>query len=311
MADIDFVQLRRLDMMMLMVFSQTMRRRKLTLVAKQLGLTQSAISHSLARLRGVFEDPLFLRRPHGLEPTARAIQLDPQIEAILSLTQLSLKDLARFDPATVRRRFRIGALDYAASIFGAPLCRLFQQSAPGIDLAIRAAARKEALDLLNGGDVDIVLGFVPGLPASYPVAELYRENYAVVARSNHPSFDGSMRAYVESRHLLVSIPGDARGIVDQVLEKKGLERKIAAVFPLFMPGLATVAETDLIATIPRRLAEQNAIRFNLKVFEPPMEIRPFPVQAIWHRRNAKDPGVTWLVDEIQKMADAQASAGGG
>ncbi len=302
MADIDFVQLRRLDLTMLLVFAETLRHRKLTVVALRLGLTQSAISHSISRLRDVLKDPLFLRRPHGLEPTSRALELEPKIAAILSLAQDTLNAVPIFEPHTAVRNIRIGTLDYEASIFGPPLCKKFEKEAPGICLTIRTAARKDALDLLDAGELDLALGFVAKLPDNFITHEFYQERYAVVSRKGHRSFDGTLKSYVDQRHALVSLPGDAHGIVDEMLEAKKLRRTVVAVFPLFFPALAAVAESDMIATVPYQLARLNAGRFKLAVHKPPLIIRSFPVRVIRHRRTEKDGCLNWVTDRLRDVS---------
>jgi DNA-binding transcriptional LysR family regulator len=306
--DIKYTELRRLDMTMLLVFAETMRLRKLTLVAKRLGLTQSAISHTVSRLRDVFGDPLFLRKPYGIEPTSRAIDLEPRIAAMLAMAQETLSVPSTFDPATAQRLFRIATLDIHASMFGPALCSVFEKHAPGFELRLRAASRQEALDLLDANDVDLVVSFVAKVAPHHIVQRLYEETYAVVARQKNKVFDGSTKAYLAARHLLVSLSGDAHGIVDDVLEAQSLKRHVAAVFPLFFPALATVAETDMIATLPKRLVEANAARFKLNLFPPPISIRPFPVNAIWHRRNEKDAGLNWVVQKLLTISNAVESS---
>jgi DNA-binding transcriptional LysR family regulator len=302
MTDINHTEIRRLDMTMLLVFAETMRLRKLTLVAKRLGLTQSAISHTVGRLRDVFGDPLFLRKPYGIEPTSRALDLEPRIATVLAMTQETLRVPSAFDPATAQRIVRIATLDTHASMFGPTLCSVFEKQAPGLELRFRSASRQDALNLLDANDVDLVVSFVVSAASHHIVQRLYEETYTVVARQKNKMFDGSTKAYLAARHLLVSLSGDARGIVDEVLESKGMKRHVAAVFPLFFPALATVAETDMIATLPKRLAEANAARFKLNLFPPPISIRPFPVNAIWHKRNEKDAGLKWVVDKLVAMS---------
>lgn len=121
MTDIDTAQLRRIDLTLLCVFVELMRHRKLTVVAARLGLTQSAISHSLKRLRDIFGDPLFRRRPNGVEPTARALALEPRISSIVALTREALRLDSKFDPGTADRLFRIAALDYETSVMAGHL----------------------------------------------------------------------------------------------------------------------------------------------------------------------------------------------
>jgi DNA-binding transcriptional LysR family regulator len=109
----------------------------------------------------------------------------------------------------------------------------------------------------------------------------------------------TLERYCEAQHLLVSIDGDLRGIVDKTLSKSGLTRNIACSVPLFFPALVTVAQTDLITTIPARLADQYAKRFALEVMEPPLKLRSFMLSAIWHHRTDSDPALKWLREKLQ------------
>ncbi len=302
MTDIDEIALRRLDFSMLLVFAEILRARKLTLVARKLGLTQSAISHTLGRLRDAFGDPLFLRKPHGLEPTARALALEPGVTSLLELAREVLKRQTTFSPASAEGSIRVAALDYHASVLGPALCRAFGRHAPGLNLIIRSAVRQAALDLLDANEVDVIVGFVASPAASHGVQRLYEESYSVAARRKHASYDGSLKSFLAASHLLVSLSGEAQGIVDHSLAAKGLRRNVAVVYPLFFPALATVSETDLICTLPKRLAEANAQRFGLKLFAPPIALRPFPVNAVWHRRNDKNGAVQWVVQQLQALA---------
>jgi DNA-binding transcriptional LysR family regulator len=295
MTDINNTALRRLDLTMLLVFAETMQLRKLTLVAKRLGLTQSAISHTLSRLRDAYDDPLFLRKPHGLEPTARALQLEPTIATLIALAQSSITAPQAFDPIAESRQVRLASLDLHASLLGPALCRLFEKQAPGLTVVFKAAARRAALDMLDSNEADLVIGFMPGLPQAFLAETLYEEGYAVIAGRKNKGFDGSLESYLAARHLLVSLSGDLHGIVDDALAEKGLKRNIVGSYPLFFPVLAAVSATDHIATVPRRLAAANARRFGLVLHEPPITIRSYPVRAVWHRRNAKDGALQWVV----------------
>jgi DNA-binding transcriptional LysR family regulator len=302
MPDMNDIELRRLDMTMLLVFSETLRLRKLTLVAGKLGLTQSAISHTLGRLRDAFGDPLFLRKPHGLEPTARALALESSVASLLDLARDALAAPKAFSPATAEGGVRIAALDYHASILGPPMCRIFEKKAPGLKLIMRSAVRQAASDLLDANEVDLIVGFAAGTARAHGVCKLYEETYCVAARRSNTAFDGSLKSFLAARHLLVSLSGDAQGIVDHALAARGMTRTIDVVYPLFFPALATVSETDLICTLPKRLAAANATRFKLKLFPPPLALRPFPVNAVWHRRNDKNGAVQWVVQQLQDLA---------
>jgi DNA-binding transcriptional LysR family regulator len=301
MTDIDFTALRRFDLTMLLVFREIMRTRKLTLVAQRLGLTQSAISHTLSRLRDGFADPLFLRKPHGLEPTARALELEPAVSAILELAQSRLLSQEQFEPLTATRHLHIAAPDHHSAILGAPLSKLLQIQAPGLRFSFNSAVRQAAIAMLDANTTDMVIGYFNETPPNCEAIMLYQEDYVVIASRAHASFDGKLESYLTARHLLVSFSGDLHGIVDETLAAQGLRRQVVVGFPQFFPALATVSETNLIATVPRRLAEAHAGHFDLVLFQPPMAIRSFPISLVWHRRNAKDGAITWLAQQLQNI----------
>ncbi|MFN0191311.1 MAG: LysR family transcriptional regulator [Aestuariivirga sp.] len=301
MTDINNSKLRRLDMTMLLVFSEALKHRKLTEAAARLGLTQPAVSHTMARLRDLFGDPLFLRKPHGVEPTARALALAPHVQTMIETAQAGLLGSPKFSPAGSSVVFRIAALDYETAVFGPPLCRMLAREAPQAVAVFRSLPPARALDALDNGEVDVVVGFLPGLPEAYGRRDFYLETYAVVHRKGLRQV-GGLRAYLAREHALVSFSGERRGIVDAALAEKGHQRRIRAVFPLFLPALAAVAETDLIATLPRRLAATQACRFGLGINEPPVGLRAFPVRAIWHPRSHNDPKIAWLADKLAACA---------
>jgi DNA-binding transcriptional LysR family regulator len=296
MSDIDAAKLRRLDMTLLLVFAELLRHRKATEVAKRLGLTQSAISHNLKRLRVVFDDELFLRRPNGLEPTARALALEDKVATILTLSSEALNLGASFDPAKVKRTVRIAALDYEEVMFAAPLIEHLRRAAPGVQLVFRPLARRAALDAMADGSADMALGYFVNPPSAFHVHDIYEERYSVVMASRHTLATGRLTAkrYAAADHLLVSVSGDLSGIVDEELAKAGLQRSVVAALPLFLPALATVARTQLVCTVPGRLAAQFARQYGLTVVRPPIDIRPFTVQLVWHKRSHTEPALQWL-----------------
>ena len=302
MTDINIAHMRRLDVTLLIVFLELIRHRKLTVVAERLGLTQSAISHSLKRLREIFEDELFVRRPNGVEPTSRALALEPKIASIIVLMDEAL-GVQAFDPAKDARVITFAAIDNVASIYAGPIIERFRTAAPSMQISFRPIARKEALASLADGSVDLALGFFGAVPDQFAVAKLYTESYSVVARNGHPITRGALtlKRYVACDHLLVSLSGDLTGIVDTTLSGMELKRRVVAAVPLFLQALATVAETDLICTVPARLARRHANKFGLAVLKAPLAIRPFTVSAVWHRRTTSDPTATWIRNQIMEV----------
>ena len=302
--------LRRIDMALLLVFAETMRLRRLTLVAAAIGQTQSSISHAIGRLRDIFGDPLFVRRQDGVEPTERAMALAPRIDEILELMRAALDRSPSFDPLSNEETVRIAAQDYHCALFAAPLIKTCERQAPGIRLSFRPLARDAALAALAGGTVDLAIGFLPRLDSRFIGRLLIDEDYAVVARAGHPRVSAplTLAAYLAERHLLVSHAGDARGIVDSLLHQRGKARAVVATVPYYLLALATVAETDLIATVPRLLADKHADDFGLAVLDPPLPIRRFGISAVWHRRNTTSGLIGWLVERLAQIVDGSTAA---
>ena len=303
MSVIDQANIRKLDMTLLLVFQELMRHRKLTVVAQRLGFTQSAISHSLRRLREIFEDELFTRRPAGVEPTARALEIEPQIRALLELASDMLQGRS-FSPSEASGVVRIAAPDYHSTLLAAPLIERVQKAAPGLQLSFRPLVRQAALQALEASDIDLALGYFWNIGDRFLSRVLYEDDYAVVARNNHWGIGKRLtfEEYLSAQQIVVSLDGSVTGIVDRVLAREGHSRKLVAAVPFFTTALATVSRSDLIATVPRRLADAFAPSFGLRVLEPPITIRPYRVSIVWHERNDKSALHRWVIAEIAECA---------
>lgn len=304
MSDINEIALRRLDLTVLLVFLGLMRHRKATDVAASMGLTQSSISHSLKRLREAFGDPLFLRQPHGMEPTAVALALEPKLRLVVETLSQAMAGEVPFDPASAQRTVTIGTTDNEMAVLVPGLLHRICHLAPGLRLIVRAVVRAAALQALEAGEIDLAFGYFWDLPPGFMSDPLYDEGYRVVARRGNPVLDGPLTAevYAAAHHIVVSPAGVLSGIVDQELARAGMARHVAAAVPLFFPALVAVAESNLVATLPARLVVAYATAFGLEVREPPVRIRPFPVMAVRHRRDAKNGLQDWLVAEARALA---------
>ena len=308
MSDIEQLKLRRLDLTVLLVFIGLMRRRKATEVAHELGLTQSAVSHALRRLREIFGDELFLRRPHGLEPTAVAIAAEAPIQAAVEQLRAALSGPGEFMPGNAKGVVRIAAYDAELATLMPLLICMLGQKAPGLTVAARALGRREALDALARGEIDIALGFFWNLEDVFIATPLFEEEYRVVGgRMTRRRGRLTLDRYLALPHILVSPPGDLRGIVDSLLEREGRSRRVVAAVPLFFPALAAVKGSAAVATVPRRIAEGYAGAFDLWIAEPPIAIRRFTVAAVRHRRNQTSPLHLWLTELLAEIAAAAIS----
>ncbi|MGH6993268.1 MAG: LysR family transcriptional regulator, partial [Caulobacteraceae bacterium] len=186
MGEFDQWKIRKLDGGLLLIFRELLARRQGSAVARHLGLSPSAISHALTRLRDVFDDPLFLRRSHGLEPTERALELGPRVEALVKAIGQTLGGEEAFEPRTTRRRFRIACADPIASVIAPGLVRAFREEAPHAIFSSRPAFLGQALRAVRRGEVDVALGVFGRIPATLVSTRLYEEEYCVIARQGHP-----------------------------------------------------------------------------------------------------------------------------
>lgn len=300
MSEID---IRRLDLALLLVFRDLVRVRRTTEVAVRLSLSQSAISHALARLRDILQDPLFTRRRDGLEPTPRALELLPKVEAMIGLAHELTGGTAQFNPATTSRTFQLAGHDMAIAMVTAPLLKRVHAEAPMARIAQRSVVGARALELLERGEIDLAIGTFAAIPQGFLSEPVLRQKFKVVARKGHPDLRGDpdLDCYLSLDHILVSFRAGFVGRVDEVLQRRGLQRRVVASVPMFLAALAIVAESDLVATLPEAIADQHAARFGLTAHRCPVDVEPFDVLAVRHVRTRADGGIDWLSRLMQRQ----------
>lgn len=305
MANID---IRGLDFTLLTVLASLLRTRRATDTARELAMTQSTVSHALGRLRAVLRDDLFIRRPHGLEPTPRALALQSTLEALFALAR-DIVDDAPFDPADAQGTVRIAASDYHCAQLAAPLVARLREAAPRLRLSFRPLVRRAALDALQAGTVELAIGRFWSVPSSIALKTLFDETYSVVAAPS-PGRSGplDLEAYLAARHIVVSLDGDLEGVVDAALLTMGRRREVVAAVPYFLAALAAAADGDVVATLPSRVATAYAPRFKLDVFPPPLDVGSFPVSAAAFAARGRSPLVDWLIERVLVPAVAADAA---
>ncbi len=308
MSDLSNSELRRLDLTLLLVFLGLLRHRKAVDVASELGLTQSAISQAVKRLRDIFGDELFLRRPHGMEPTATALALEAPVGAAVEALRGALGAAQSFDPATATGTIRIAAFDAEQAVLIPRLAARLRGCAPGLSLSVLPLGRSVAIDSLVEGQVDLALGLFFDVPETICKRDFYEETFRVAgnpgALPEAPAI--SLDAYCAADHVLISPGGDLHGVVDEQLGGMGRSRRIILGLPAFLPALAAVTRTNALVTLPSRVAETFAPGFGLVTADPPIEVRRFKVSALWHRRNDRDPKTRWIATELAGLGAARA-----
>jgi DNA-binding transcriptional LysR family regulator len=306
------INLARIDLNLLALFEVIFRERHVGRAAVRLSLTPSAVSHGLARLRRMLNDPLFLRTPKGVVPTARAEALAAPIADVLARARNVLATAEPFDPATSKRRFVIGAPDGVSPVFLPPLLARLRRHAPGIDIGLRQLlppsggqsverAWTPVFAELESGAMDVAVAPIDRAPPRFATRVLYEEDFVVVARKRHPFVARpTLERFCEARHLVVSMTADPHGFVDDALAKHGAARRVALTVPDFGSGLATIAETDLIAAMPRRFVAMHAARFGLVSRDVPFRLRPFSIRAAVPKVALMDVGLAWLFDLLRE-----------
>lgn len=312
------IDLSRVDLNLLVLYEAVMRERNVGRAAGRLNLTPSAVSHGLGRLRRMLNDPLFLRTPKGVVPTERAEDLADPIAEILARVRGVVAAAEPFDPATSTRRFLIGAPDALLALLSRDLLEEVRQAAPCVDLSLRhlLVGRGRLLDrawegilpILESREIDIAILPIDDVPARFAARVLYREDFVAVFRNGHPfAADRSLDHFCGQRHLIVSQTGDTFGFVDDALEKLGRKRRVAVAVPNFMLGLALLAESDLIAAMPRRLASTFSARFGLETAELPLPVLLNNISVVVPKSAITDAGIAWLYDAL--LASFHRAAG--
>jgi DNA-binding transcriptional LysR family regulator len=285
------------DLNLLVLFEAIMRERHVGRTAAGLHLSPSAISHGLARLRRVLHDPLFLKHPKGVVPTERANELAAPIADILQRIRGVLANAQGFDAQRSTRRFTIGAPDAVFAVVLPSLLAAFAKLGPQIDLSLRTILPQGALADLDARQADLVIEPLSDAPSRFHSVPLYEEEFAIAMRIGHPLARGlTLDRYCAAKHVLVSMTGDPHGNVDVRLKKLGRVRRVAATVPNFLFALAVVAETDLIAAVPRQ-AVVYVRRFGVLLVDPPPPLVPLSrssLHVIATHAAMADPGVAWL-----------------
>jgi DNA-binding transcriptional LysR family regulator len=284
------------DLNLLVALDALLEERNVTRAAQRLGLTQSAMSHVLRRLRALFDDPLFVRTPRGMLPTPRAQQLATPVRQILTDIDKTIHNKLQFDPMVEQRTFTIVMSDYVEFVLLPPLLAHLSKSASGINISVRVAIQ-DVERALEDGRVDLVIGRFDQEMRSVYRQRLFEEEFVCVVRASHPVVKRSLTLdhYVNLPHLLVSPRGiKAGGIVDDELAKLGKQRRIALSVPHFLIAPHVIASSDLILTMVARMARAYASLLPLRIVTPPIKMPGFTLNQFWHERQHHDPGHTWL-----------------
>lgn len=294
------MNVRALDLNLLRVFDAVLRGRSVTAAAGQLELTQPAVSNALARLRGAFGDALFLRTPRGMEPTPFARELAEPVRQALALLESALAHGPGFDPATSSRNFRFYMSDLGQIEFLPPLVERLRRVAPDVRLEAVALELEDISHALAAGSLDVAMGFLPGLGPPLRRKALFRDPYVCLVRAGHPIATLTKKTFLEASHALVSYRGGHR-VIEEALERAGLARRIVLRVPHFTVVPMVLERTDLILTLPARVARVYERSGAYRSLPPPVPIPSAEVAVHWHERFDVDPGNRWLREQLVEL----------
>ncbi len=269
-----------------------------TRAAKRLGVTQPAMSHSLARLREALGDPILVRTPRGMRPTPRAEAMIEPLERAFHELETALAPPPAFEPAKATGRFVVATTDYVELVLFPALCARLWREAPNVDLRL-APIDPRADDALAEGRVELAIG-PPGTLGSAGTIRsqlLFRDTFRCVMREGHPAAKRrlGLDAFVALPHALITPRGDSGGgIVDRTLARMKKKRRIALEIPHFLVAPYVVRETDLVITLAARVAERFGPLLGLRSVAPPIELEGFAMAMAWHERRHVDPAHAWF-----------------
>lgn len=291
-------QLGAVDLNLLVVLDLLLKEESVSVAARRLHLSQSAVSRSLTKLRELFGDELFVRTGRGMRPTRRALELaSPLRQALAELGGL-LEPQRSFDPATAQRSFQIAALDYTQLTLLEPWMTRLAADAPGIDVVVRQLSITSKRDL-EAGALDLYVSPRIRSAAGVIWTPLHDDDYTCLVWSDHAIKRRlTLARYCGLEHVLVA-PGERPGgIVDRLLDERGLSRRVSVQVPTFLSVAYLLVGTQRIATVPRRLAVRLAEYHPLRLLEPPLELPRVSLQLAWHELHRRDPGHAWLRQQL-------------
>ncbi len=299
----DTDSLRRFDLNLLVAFDMLMAERSVTAAARRMGVGQPAMSNALSRLRDMFDDPLLVRTPTGLQPTSRAIDLVPPVARILAELRAEVFSARGFSPATDRRTFRIGLSDQAEAAVMQDVLQAMRRDAANIRVIARSVERQGAADLLASGAIDLALGHFPDVDSTLDAATLYHETFVCLfdAQACGVAPPLSLDDYVALPHILVSLRGEPFGHVDELLEAAGRTRMVIYTTPHFLAVPFLLHGFRAVSALPRRLALNCADAAGLAVCDVPLRSNGYDVRMAWHRRNTADPAQAWLRELVASV----------
>jgi len=302
-----------MDMNLLAALDALLAEGSVTGAARRLGLSSSAMSRTLARLRSATGDPLLVRAGRGLVPTPRAAELRDQVHELTRDVRTVLSpQTSHLDVASLERTFTIRANEGFVERFSAPLVAAVTEAAPRVRLRFAPKPDKDARPLREGR-IDLEIGVLGASAPEVRTRFIFRDDFVGVVRVGHPLLTGPVtpERYAACKHVVASRKETFTGPVDGALEELGLRREIVAVVPGHPDAMRIARQSDLVALVPRSclgsaLTSADPLTQGLASFELPVRTPEIVISAMWHPRLDADPAHRWLRDTVMAVCHAAA-----
>jgi len=295
-----------IDLRLLAIVSELHKTRSVSEAAEHLGLSQSAVSMSLAKLRKHFNDPIFVRTSSGMEPTPHASDLIQLLKRAEEMLQTALGHHVVFDPLTSDRVFHLYSTDIAQVTLLPKLLRRLKEAAPSVRIDLRRISDATPR-LLESGAADIAVGFIHPMGAGFCQQSLFKEKFVCATRRNHPRIRSSLtlEQFQNEVHLAIATSGTGHAIVEKTLESKGIRRQVGLTVPSFLGIASILTATDYLVILPGQLATHLASAGNIQVLGLPFHLPSYVIMQHWHERYTHDPAVRWLRGLIAELFSEQ------
>ena len=303
------LELHTIDLNLLVALDALLSEVNVTRAAKSVGLSQSAMSHALRRLRELLGDPLLVRGAAGMTLTPRAELLGAPVRRGLIELRSALNVESEFDPASTRRQFVLGAPDYGQAGLLPRLWARIASDAPGLTIHVRSWQGTVG-EYLEAGTIDVAVvanaGNLPGIMRR----PLFTDRFVCVVRADHPRVTSELDldTYLALDHILFSPDGTPRGIIDGILARTEQSRHVAVSVPHMLVALHMVARSDLILTSPAALLSGLTEMLGLRTLQPPLDLSDWTFKLVWHERYQHDPAHRWLREAIIEAASAEEAS---
>jgi DNA-binding transcriptional LysR family regulator len=293
----------RVDLNLLVVFAALCEHQSVTRAGAAIGLSQPAMSAALAKVRVLFDDPLFVRTGGGMKPTARAEALADPVRRVLESVRSEVLQTTRFEPSTTARTFTLIMPDIGESAFLPKLLAQLSVAAPRTAIKTLAMPPPAIERALESGAADLAVGLYPDLTkAGFYQRRLFRNSFVCVAAAEHTDLAEplTLRKYLDAWHAVVCPEGRTHDLFDRELQRLGHVRRVRLEIPHYLSLPEIISASDLIATVPRDIGLMFARHAKLRLLEPPVKV-VFDVKQYWHERAHKDPVNVWLRRQVHEL----------